>query len=378
MPEGDDLLDVIEAAHAAALDESLWPNALSALARQFGATAATLEDFAKQPFGLRYLRIVGLPPRAETEYLAHYQHDNPRAEYAFRNLSQPILCDYALIDERGMDRHAYYAKYLRSLDLRYFMSGQIMDTPGAQAIVSIQRSCRQGHVEPNDIARMRRLLPHLRQAYDMSTRLRQGAGAVRTFEHVLDWLVDGVAIVRSDGHIVYANDSFLAIARRRDGLAIRRGMVEFAAARPGEQFAKAVAAVMGLRAGDVDADVPVDFVLPRRDGGLSYLVSVRPLPRGSRQVDGESAAIVFVRDPNARPAGLVSLMREMFGLTEAEANLAEALRTGKSLNDYARERALSLNTVYTHLRRLREKTGCSRLPELISKLNELQSPARIG
>ena len=38
----------------------------------------------------------------------------------------------------------------------------------------------------------------------------------------------------------------------------------------------------------------------------------------------------------------------------------------------------SLNTAYTHLRHLREKTGCSRMPELIRKLNEVQVPLRLS
>jgi hypothetical protein len=51
-------------------------------------------------------------------------------------------------------------------------------------------------------------------------------------------------------------------------------------------------------------------------------------------------------------------------------------QSGATVNDYARTRRLSLNTVYTHLRRLREKTGSNRLPELIHKLNELRLPLR--
>jgi DNA-binding CsgD family transcriptional regulator len=376
VPEGNKFHAAIEAAHAAALDEALWPEALAALARLFGAAGATLEDFSKQPFGLRYFRIVGLPPRAETEYLAHYQHNNPRAEYAFCNLSQEVLYDYALIDERTMDRHAYYSRYLTSLDLRYFMSGQIMDTPDAQAVVSIQRSRRQGHVDKRDVARMRRLLPHLRRAYDVSRRLRQPAAAARNFEYLLDWLADGIAIVRSDGRIVHANEAFLAIARRSDGVRIRRDAVEFADGRSSEQFAKAVGAVLRLRAGDADADASTDFALPRRDGGLAYLVSVRPLPRASDGIRADAAAMVFVHDPQARNGDAVALMRDVFGFTEAEAILAEALRAGTSIGDYARARKLSLNTVYWHLRRIKEKTGCHRLPELIGKLDDLRIPVR--
>jgi DNA-binding NarL/FixJ family response regulator len=38
---------------------------------------------------------------------------------------------------------------------------------------------------------------------------------------------------------------------------------------------------------------------------------------------------------------------------------------------------VSVNTVYTHLRRIKEKTGCTRMPELIRKLNDLHVPLRI-
>ena len=69
-------------------------------------------------------------------------------------------------------------------------------------------------------------------------------------------------------------------------------------------------------------------------------------------------------------------LRDLFGLTEAEAGLAQALQSGVALSDYAGGRALSLNTVYTHLRRLREKTGSSRMAELIHKLNGLRLPLR--
>jgi DNA-binding CsgD family transcriptional regulator len=64
-------------------------------------------------------------------------------------------------------------------------------------------------------------------------------------------------------------------------------------------------------------------------------------------------------------------------LTDAEASLAQALQTGVPLGDYAQARAVSLNTVYTHLRGIKEKTGCHSMGELIRKLNDLQIPLRI-
>jgi DNA-binding CsgD family transcriptional regulator/PAS domain-containing protein len=378
--EADDFLATIEAAHAAALDESLWPDALKAVAGLFGAVGATIEDFSKQPLGLRYFRIAGLPEGSETAYLEHYQRQNPRGAYAFegRNIHQPILCDYQLIDERTMDRDPYYVKFLGVCDLRYFVSGQILNVPESVAIIAVQRTRRQGHAQAADIERMRRLLPHLRQAYDVSLRLRQSARTARNFEHVLDWLSDGVATVRADGRIVHANEAFQAIARRGDGVRIRRGVVEFAPGAPRERFALALAAAARLRAGEANSGAPVDFGLPRDGGGMPYVVSVRPLPRGERgpYAGAAAVAIVFVHDPLARNPGMARLMREVFGFTEAEASVAEALRAGVPLGDYARERKVSINTVYTHLRRIKDKTGANRLPDLIRRLNDLHVPLR--
>jgi DNA-binding CsgD family transcriptional regulator len=51
--------------------------------------------------------------------------------------------------------------------------------------------------------------------------------------------------------------------------------------------------------------------------------------------------------------------------------MAASLCAGVSPDAHARARKLSRNTIYTHLRRIKEKTGCARLPELIRKLNDV-------
>jgi hypothetical protein len=42
---------------------------------------------------------------------------------------------------------------------------------------------------------------------------------------------------------------------------------------------------------------------------------------------------------------------------------------------YATERRVSLNTVYSHLKQIREKTGCKSVPELIRKFGEWNVPS---
>jgi DNA-binding CsgD family transcriptional regulator len=87
-------------------------------------------------------------------------------------------------------------------------------------------------------------------------------------------------------------------------------------------------------------------------------------------------AMVFVHDPLRAAPASVALLQSVFGLTPAEADLARALHAGTSPARHARDRAVSVNTVYTHLRRLKEKTGTTRLAELTNLIDKLSPPLR--
>jgi DNA-binding CsgD family transcriptional regulator len=371
MAESDRLLETIELIHGAGLDGGRWQEALGAISGLFGSLAASLEVYRKQPFALIDFHTAGLPPHGQTDYLNQYATDNPRANFAFRNLSEVTLCDYQLIDERAMDRDPFYTKYLKPLDLRYFLSGQIMDTPEIQGIVSIQRSRRQGHVDKRDVERMLRLLPHVRQAYDVATRLKKAGAAQRSLEEALDWLADGVALLDRGGRVVHANDAFVEMTARPGGeIRVTKGRIELASSKARHRFAAGLAAVLDSGGDGAGTDFPIE----RAYGAPACLVSLRRLapPRsGARAV-----AAVFFHDPLSRGAASQRALRGVFGLTEAEAALAVALQAGTSPAAYARTRAVSANTVYTHLRRIKEKTRSTRLPELIRKLNDAQPVAR--
>jgi DNA-binding CsgD family transcriptional regulator len=70
---------------------------------------------------------------------------------------------------------------------------------------------------------------------------------------------------------------------------------------------------------------------------------------------------------------VVRLLRNVFAFTDTEASLAPALRAGMSPPDYARACRVSINTVYTHLRHIKEKCRCQKWPALICRLNALRA-----
>jgi DNA-binding CsgD family transcriptional regulator len=373
MSESDELIRTIEAVHAAGLDAERWPQALAAAANLIGGVAGVFEVLDKRTRTPREWHGWAVPKASEIQYLAEFAALSPRASLGFRLGAGAIAYDQLVIDERAMKRDPFYADFLARFGFRYFISANLLQNLDEAVVFSIQRSPTQGHVGEREVALMRQLAPHLQQADDVARRLKGAQGTGRSFERAFDWLSDGVVLVNRDGAIVYTNMAMQDIARRGDGIRIVKARLTPADDRAVTRYAAALGQIARLRGGAPGASTN-DFAARRAGGTPPYLVSVRPLARHDGGSD--AVAIVFVHDPLKPKSGSRDLLRDTFGLTEAEAALAEALQGGMEVSDYASSRRLTLNTVYTHLRRVKEKTGSVRLPDLIHKLNDLQIRVR--
>jgi DNA-binding CsgD family transcriptional regulator len=367
----DDILDTIEVVHAAGLEEERWTDALSAVARLLDSNCATLEVVAIPALKHREFRGFNVPEASELLYLRDFVALNPRIPFAARRRTGELVCDYQFLDEAAIERDPFYAGFLAKVGVRYFVAAILERSDQKMVTISVHRSHREGHIEEGGLTALRRLLPHLRQAYDVTDRLRAARSGVNMFQSALDWLSDGVMLVSDDRSILFVNDAALAILRRRDGIRTSHGRLEFDSASVCAEFDAGLGRISRLREG-LAAEAAADIAL-RRKAAPPYLISIRPLPRALASM---GAAIVFIRDPLRPFASQYSTLRAALGLTEAEAALAEAMQAGMAPAVYARKNLISPNTVYTHLRRIKDKAGCRRMSELIRRLNDLRLPLR--
>jgi DNA-binding CsgD family transcriptional regulator len=115
------------------------------------------------------------------------------------------------------------------------------------------------------------------------------------------------------------------------------------------------------------------MAISRPSGRKLYSLLVAAIARnGSREnlLSGiqRRAAAVFACDPETEVGPTTAALRELFGLTPAEANLASVLMTGKSLDEARDELQISLNTAKTQLKAIFSKTSTSRQAELLRLL----------
>jgi DNA-binding CsgD family transcriptional regulator len=141
----------------------------------------------------------------------------------------------------------------------------------------------------------------------------------------------------------------LAVAGHGEGQALRRLIAE-ALREPREA---------GARPGGV-------MRITRPSGRAPYEVLVAPLSERSFLLGfGGPLAVVFLRDPEARPVAPLDRLRRLYGLTGAEARLVQGLLAGFTLDAIADQAGVTKETLRSQLKSVFLKTGASSQGELI-------------
>lgn len=105
----------------------------------------------------------------------------------------------------------------------------------------------------------------------------------------------------------------------------------------------------------------------RKPGGRPLLACKWSFPLS----EGEAGPVLILIDPDQSPEPGVGLLKNLFGLSGAEARLASRLTSGRSLEDLARELNITLGTTRAHLRSIFVKTRTNRQSELVALLNRI-------
>ena len=371
------LAAVVRQFHESSINGEQWETALAAVAGIFGDQACSLERFEPSTGKHRFFRAAGIPSANQMAYLEEYARISPRIPLCFQLKDRKLAYDYMIMDEAELARDPFYSEFLPRLNLRYFVAGILRNRRDDFAVVAVQRTVSAGHIDGQGIRQMQTLVPHLTQAFDFSTRIEQLRAQCQSLASALGQMDRAIALVGWRGEVTFINAAMEQMLSRETAIRLSNNELRFADADAAANYGRALSLVTAIKAADDVDEVPADFLCRRGASRLPLLISVRPLFAESETIGigCEPIAIVFVSDP-AEKAEQIHAFDLLFGFTEAEAALAQALVGGVSARQYALEQGISPNTAYTHLRRIKEKVGASRQVELIRKLNAARLPSR--
>ena len=207
-------------------------------------------------------------------------------------------------------------------------------------------------------------MPHLRQALRTQNCLREAATGAGDVAIAIDFVRYGVAVISANSTVVHMNSAASSIFLSNDGLSVRMGGIEAVRASSKTRLEISIgAALYGSPTGVCRGD---SFLCARPSGKRPYVVHV--MPAGTAPDQTAPRALVVIIDPELQPEPSTELLRRLYGLTQAEAEVAVRVLRGDGRKPIADELSVTLATVKTHLQHVFDKTDTHRQAELVRLL----------
>lgn len=355
---------LIEDIYKAVGDGSRWTAVLRSFQQVLGSSACAIGrfDFERRVGSLEW--VVGIDPQRQAAYGHRLAASNPwlAREECFR-------CEGAIWSGRELAEHRlvvsgeFYQDWLKPQDL-FHASFAVLRWSGSETVYLMAlRSPAAGPFERRDLEACSVYLPHLRQAVALAERLGSLSPAA---QRPLDQLVG-----QAPGPLMVLDSEERPIAASRDAEALFGGGKPFRKGRYGlhlahdrdreafdEQMNTAIEVAQG-------ASLSLGGSIALRSGrGTVLNASVVPLPAGA--LPGQDRpAVAVLADPRLPDE---ESLREVYGLTAAEARLALRIVRGQSIQEAADRLKIAVTTARTHLQRVYGKTRTRRQSELVALL----------
>jgi DNA-binding CsgD family transcriptional regulator len=105
-------------------------------------------------------------------------------------------------------------------------------------------------------------------------------------------------------------------------------------------------------------------LLVRRAGKRPLIARIQRIGSDVQDIFSHSCALAVIEDPEERVQQRPGTLNKLFGLTRAEAEIAQLLAQGMSVQEIASHRGISYETARAHLKSVYRKTETNRQSEL--------------
>ncbi len=368
-----DPLSVTGVLYDAALDPDLWPSALAALARAMAAPAALLVAGAGDRRTAGVLATTGLEPASALACSSIDPMADPLCEAAERRLGLPVISGLDLAAEKVADSE-FGRLVLQPAGLVHAMGAALRAGDGVFVSLWFFRPAGRPF-QYKDGETLAGWLPHVARACTIQQRVSSAEHASAASAAAFDRLALGAVLVDEQARPLVVNRLAERLLAGGDGLRVTAGRLSANSHAATERLHAAIretareAAATGRT-----RSAGLRLARAARTAPLDVIVVSLARPRWGASPGGP-VAVVFVSDPERAHVAPERLLRDLYGLTPAEARLAMSLAHGHSLTAAAAEVGVTRNTAHTQLASVFAKTGSSTQPELVRLLH--RGPAAI-
>lgn len=361
MADGDPLSDIISTIYDAAVDPSCWQHVLDELVYLTGARKGVLHISDREGYAKQLLH--NLPPSFYSDSeLIHSQNiwmERGRCIPPGRAISGDQL-----IDPDELRRTPFYDQFLRRYDTTQLCGLTFFSDARWFGAVSLLRGARDRRFGKSELRMAQRVAVHLAKATRIAILLENQKLYSTQLEDTAHHLAFGLLLLRADGRLVFANRETERLLQEAD-LFVRNGRLRVAKRSGGPTFEELLARAVST------GEAQAKSIFRRAGSPLQMLIVPVRKREGNFGIMCQAQIMVMIVDACNQGESLRRIIRQLYGLTQAELRLIEGLQSGQSPSEYADSRRLSRNTVKTQLRSVYAKTGFRRQSELSRHLQPI-------
>jgi DNA-binding CsgD family transcriptional regulator len=354
---------IIDKIYESCFVPELWPEVLDQLGHLGDAPGASLFVLTDRA---QYCTTSPEPrERAQRLIKEGWLHRGRIVPTLFAQRHSGFLIDIEFFSPEELEQEPIYRDVWRPQGVGWGMATAITLPTGENAMFVLSRRTEAGPFERAAAQRLDELRPHLARGVLISARLQ--LERARVASEALAAMKIPALVLSETGKVLSVNSLIEAMRGHVRWRAYDRVSLEDSSA---DHLLRDAIAATGSEGGSGVSSFPVRD----RHANAMMVAHVIPIRLSARDIFLRCAAILTltpVAPPQAPP---VELIQSLFDLTPAEAGVARSLATGKTVEEIASERTISVNTVRTHVRGVLEKTGCNRQAEVIAILTGAIAP----
>jgi DNA-binding CsgD family transcriptional regulator/PAS domain-containing protein len=378
MIESERLSTLIGTIYDAALDPTLWVEALDGTKEFVGGQAAGLgwKDAVAKRGDVHY--YTGIDPYYRQLYFDKYIKLDPcTTGQFFAEIGEPVATeDVIAYDEFVQTR--VYKEWARPQGLVDCALALLEKSATSIAFLAVFRHKRHGLIDDEARRRIRLVVPHFRRAVLIGKVIDLKKTEAASLADTLDGINAGMFLVDASGRIVHANAVAHGMLDTADVLHADGGRLVCNDAQAWRALTDAFAT-----AGNGDAAIGVKGVavpLVARCGTRQvahHVAHVLPLTSGARRRAGANYAAVaalFVHKAALDMPSPPEAIAKAYGLTPMELRVLLAVVEVGGVPEVAEAFGIAETTVKTHLGRVYKKTETGRQAELVKLVAGFSNP----
>ena len=366
---------LVRSIYATLAGTGLWPGVLEELCQVFDARGSMLTDhnFGSRSGAIRF-QCDHFDDTVPETYSDRMSSRNPWLHSDLPYRPQSVILGTEILPDAELTRTEFYRDYLHRLGLKHRLCGVIHRDGLDIRFIAILRAPQQPAFTEADKARLRRLLPHFQQAFDLRRDIQRERSDREALLEVLDHVPVACMMVNPGAALHFVNGAAARLLERRDGLLVRAGGLSAGSARLSARLRSTIAKVATSR--PASGESPGEhFIVSRPSGRPPLLLSLLPIcqSRIGRGASPEMLVAILTKDPEGEKLESIATFAEAYDLTDAEARLIGLLAEGSGLFEAAATLGVTRNTARTHMRHIYAKVGAHRQTDLIRLLAKLGS-----